>query len=178
MKDLCRSREGATLARRARGRERSPFSCRRGRSAWRWVYIEARGRRSLPAAIRLYHTHLDSEDGVDGLFDAREVSLAEGPQHLILADADQGLPRGPNDDDVAAAASSAAAAAAVLRRVGTRHVTRDNTRRVAIGENSATSLRHPRGFSISRARKHDTHAALLLREPGPRETVRNDARLA
>lgn len=50
-------------------------------------------RRLFPAAIRVYHTHLDSEDGVDGLFDAREVPLAEGPEHLILADAHQGLLR-------------------------------------------------------------------------------------
>lgn len=59
---------------------------------------------------------------MDGLFDARKVPLAQGPQHLILSDADQGLLRG-RDDHVAAAA-------AALRRVRTRHVTLSNTSRV------------------------------------------------
>lgn len=76
--------------------------------------------RSLPAAIRVYHTHLDSEDGVDGLFDARKVPLAEGPQHLILSNVHQGLLRGRNDDSVA-----------VLHRrsVRARHSTLDTSTR-------------------------------------------------
>lgn len=118
---------------------------------------EARGRRSLPAAIRVYHTHLDSEDGVDGLFDAREVSLAEGPQHLILADADQGLPRGLNDDD---AASASSASFSVLRRVCTRHAAIED-------ENSATSLGHPRGIrDFACAQTHGTHAAFIAARTG------------
>ena len=95
---------------------------RRGRSAWRWVLREARSRHSLPTAIRVYHTYLDSEDGVDGLFDAREVSLAKRPQHLILAYVDQGFLRGPNNT-TAVAALAATTSSANLRRVCTRHIT-------------------------------------------------------
>lgn len=55
---------------------------------------------------------------MDGLFDAREVPLAEGPQHPILADADQGLLR----DDVAVAAATAAIGHVVPRRVRACHL--------------------------------------------------------
>jgi len=123
----------------------------------------ARGchRRLLPAAIRVYHTHLDSEDGVDGLFDAREVSLANGSQHLILADAHQGLLRGRDDTT----------AAAVLRCIRTRHF----VLRVIIASTvllQSRLLKNP-GVWISRASGEGISRVLSPRRSGPRE-IRSD----
>jgi len=174
MKDLCRSREGAAFASRTAqgecGAERV-LRFRAGAARQERVEMglhEARGRRSLPAAIRVYHTHLDSEDGVDGLFDAREVSLAEGPQHLILADADQGLLRGPDDDDAAAAS---AAFSAVLRRVRMRHVAHASRR--SRRKFSATSFSHSRIRDFACAQTRYTHTRLYCRVLAKRfETMR------
>jgi len=85
MKDLRRSREPPQLPQPfARRDPRGRCVLRFGAGADRVTCAggarpreAARGcTASLPAAIRVYHTHLDSEDGVDGLFDAREVPLA------------------------------------------------------------------------------------------------------